>query len=141
MRQTVSSANYLQPSHQQQTVSHVHNPSPLQPIQYSGSLSPMSGMENYLPSSLMGTCDVKPGPLSDPWCIPSTTPFNTAAIGDVQRNTVVPYFSDGMLAAARDMGASNEATFWRVSPRDDVVEGFKGISPFGPIGPFQYFRG
>lgn len=47
-------------------------------------------------------------------------------------------FPEGMLRAVHakhsSCGGEGEGEFWRTSPRDRMVMGFRGPSPFGAIG-------
>ena len=44
-------------------------------------------------------------------------------------------FPEGMLRRVHaEHSAAGEGEFWRTSPRDRMVMGFRGPSPFGPVG-------
>lgn len=116
-------------------------------------LAPISvGAENRAPGSFVGARSAATGACPDPWVIASTKPSSLSsapssapvtppapctppAVGGPAR--VPPFPAGALLAAQEQHGSSMEAEFWRTSPRDNVVEGFKGPSPFGPIGPAQ----
>jgi len=62
------------------------------------------------------------------------SPFTPCA-GTMPRVTPFP---EGMLRAVHaqhsSCGGKGEGEFWRTSPRDRMVMGFRGPSPFGAVG-------
>lgn len=54
--------------------------------------------------------------------------------GTVAAPRVTP-FPEGMLRRVHEQhSGEGEGEFWRTSPRDRMVMGFRGPSPFGPVG-------